>query len=211
MMTFHLVDTVNSLFCRVMFRVRSAVPSPVPLDGAVLLVANHSSYADPLILSATAGRPITYVIAHEVYRNPWLRWMFKMFRYIPVKRHCHDIAAVREMLRALDRGEVLGMFPEGGIDEHYRAEGHRGVGYLALKTGAPIVPVGITWEKARPVSLCKTLLTPGQALVRYGTPFRLGSRSAGDREVMADATAKIMGAIRALAGDGDRALHDNFG
>ena len=75
------------------------------------------------------------------------------------------------MLRVLKQGAVVGIFPEGGIDEYREESGYRGVGYLALKTGVPVVPVSIFWNHAPPLNLFGTILTPGKALVRYGTPI----------------------------------------
>ena len=142
--------------------------APLPQNGPVLLVSDHSSYSDPMLLAATANRPIIFLTAREVYQRRDLRWLCKIAHYIPINRGTPDVGAVRAMLRALRQGEVVGIFPEGGIDQHREESGHLGIGYLALKTGAPVVPASIAWAQARPLHLGKSLITPGRAVVRYG-------------------------------------------
>ena len=108
------------------------------------------------------------------------------------------MGAVRETLRALSAGRVVGIFPEGGIDEHRDEEGHRGVGYLAVKSGATVVPASITWDRPRPLNLLHALLKPGTAVVRYGTALPLAAQSTLSDETIRAATRTIMHAIRNL-------------
>ena len=144
--TYRLLDRLNRLLCRFLYQVTPLSPSPLPQSGPVLLVSDHSSYSDPMVLAATANRPIIFLTAREVYHRRDLRWLCEIAHYIPINRGTHDLGAVRAMLRALRQGEVIGIFPEGGIDEHRKESGHLGIGYLALKTGAPVVPVSIAWD-----------------------------------------------------------------
>ncbi len=66
------------------------------------------------------------------------------------------------------------------------------MGYLALKTGVPVVPASVTWDKARPLTLGRSLLTPGKAFIRYGAPIILESTAQPNRENIGLATARIM-------------------
>ena len=181
-----------------MYHVRFPSHPPLPQNGPVLLVSDHSSFCDPMVLAATAGRPIIFLTAREVYDAWYLQWFCKTLHYIPVSRGTHDIGAVRSMLRALKQGEVIALFPEGGINLHRVEDGHLGIGYLALKTGAPVVPASIAWNKTRPPSLVGSLLTPGRARVRYGKPMVMQSMTQPDREAIEVATSNIMRAIRDL-------------
>ena len=192
------VQVLNCVLCRVVYRVRPISPPPLPPTGSALLVCDHTSLSDGFVLFATGGRLITFVIARKVYERPHLRWVFQAFDCIPVSRGTTDVGAVRAMVTALDEGKVLGMFPEGGIDEYRDERGHLGVGYLALKTGAPVIPASIIWDKTRPKNLLRALLTPGQAVVRYGTPIQLGFDSDPDREKICEATEQVMRTIREL-------------
>ncbi len=196
--TYRLLDRLNRLICRVLYQVTPLSPSPLPQSGPVLLVSDHSSYSDPMVLAATANRPIIFLTAREVYHRRDLRWLCEIAHYIPINRGTHDVGAVRAMLRALRQGEVIGIFPEGGIDEHRKESGHLGIGYLALKTGAPVVPVSIAWDHTRPVHLGRSLITPRRAVVRYGPLIVAPSDPDPTRKTIHAVTATIMRAIQDL-------------
>jgi 1-acyl-sn-glycerol-3-phosphate acyltransferase len=82
-----------------------------------------------MVLLATAGRPIRFLMAKEIYFRIHIRWVFEAFRCIPVQRGRRDITAIRTMLEGLAAQEVIGLFPEGGLDRHRLDEGHPGIGY----------------------------------------------------------------------------------
>ena len=193
--TYRLLDRLNRLICRVLYQVTPLSPSPLPESGPVLLVSDHSSYSDPMVLAATANRPIIFLTAREVYLRRGLRWLCETALYIPINRSRHDVGAVRAMLHALRQGEVVGIFPEGGIDEHREESGHLGIGYLALKTGAPVIPVSIAWDQTRPLHLGRSLITPGRAVVRYGQVIVSQRDPDPNRETIHAVTATIMRAI----------------
>lgn len=195
---FPLLRQLNRLVCRLMYQVSPPPRSPLPEAGPVLVVSDHTSLSDPLVLLATAGRPIRFLMAREIYQRPHLRWVFRAFDCIPVTRGSYDVAAVRTMVRALQQGEVVGLFPEGGIHQYREESGHLGIGYLVLKTGAPVVPVSISWDKVRPISLLGTLLRPGKAVVRYGAPIVLPPEPDPNRGRLGEVTADVMRAIRDL-------------
>lgn len=195
---YRLLDWINRLVCRTLYHVHPPARPPLPETGPVLLVCDHTSYNDPMILAATAGRPIIFLTAREIYESPSLKWLCKTGFYIPVSRGTQDVGAVRSMLRALGKGEVVALFPEGGIDEHREEEGYAGIGYLALKTGAPVVPASISWDKVRPPTLGRSLLAPGRARIRYGEPITLPSIRQLNRQNMSSTTDRIMQSIRDL-------------
>ena len=194
--TYRILDRLNRLICRVLYQVTPQSPSPLPQNGPVLLVSDHSSYSDPMLLAATANRPIIFLTAREVYQRRDLRWLCKIAHYIPINRGTPDVGAVRAMLRALRQGEVVGIFPEGGIDQHREESGHLGIGYLALKTGAPVIPASIAWAQARPLHLGRSLITPGRAVVRYGQLIVSQLDPDPTRERIHAVTATIMRAIQ---------------
>ena len=189
---------LNRLICRVLYNLRPPSELPLPESGPVLLVSDHSSFSDPMVLAATAGRPIIFLTASEIYHRPLLKWFCKTVRYIPVRRDSQDVGAVRTMLRALGQGEVVTLFPEGGIDQYREEDGHLGIGYLALKTGVPVVPASISWAKVRPNSLMRSLVTPGKVSVCYGTPIEFPTLEHPDHTNIEQATVRIMHAIHSL-------------
>lgn len=195
---YQLLDRMNHLICRHMYRLARPVSPPLPKEGPVIVVANHVSYSDPMVLAATAGRGIRFLMAREIYEHSRLRWVFDIIGNIPVSRGARDIAAVRTVLAALEKGEVIGIFPEGGIDEYRQEGGYLGVGYLALKTGAPVVPAAISWDQARPMNLVGSLLTPGRVLVRYGPPILTRPDPRPRPDTIRAVTSRVMSAIRDL-------------
>ena len=195
---FTLLIAANRLYCRFMFCVRAPVTPPLPTSGPVLLVSDHSSLTDPLVLFATAGRPIRFLMAREVYRLPVLNWIFRLYGCIPISRGQFEVAPVRAMLHAMAEGDVVGIFPEGGIDKYRKEEGYEGIGFVALKSGAPVVPVSIAWARPRPSSLLHAMLRPAQATVRYGAPLVLGASTGRSRDDARMATDRILQAIREL-------------
>jgi len=193
-----LLERLNQVACRVLYHVTPPSRSPLPEAGPVLLVSDHSSFSDPMVLAATAGRSLIFLTAREVYQHRFLKWLCKTCYYIPVSRGTHDVGAVRAVLRTLGQGEVVTIFPEGGINENRQESGHPGIGYLALKTGAPVVPATIAWDRVRPLHLVQSLLTPGRAVVRYGSPLMFSQIPSPDRQNIREATTRIIQAIRGL-------------
>lgn len=140
-------------------------------------------------------------MAREFYDIHSLHWLFRLSGCIPVSRGRSEIAPIRAMLRALGQGDVVGVFPEGGIVEHRKKDGYQGIGYVALKSGAPVVPVSITWDRPRPLSLLRALLTPAQATVRYGLPLTIRVEAGQTRDEIRAATDRILVTIRDLRAD----------
>jgi 1-acyl-sn-glycerol-3-phosphate acyltransferase len=182
-----------------MYGVTAAVPCPVPVKGPVLIVCDHTSMGDPLGLLATAGRPIRFLMAKEFFARSHVRWAFEAFRCIPVQRGGRDIRAIRTMLKDLAGQEAIGLFPEGGLERHRTNEGHPGIGYLAIKSGAPVIPASIVWERPRSVSsMLKTLFIPCKATIRYGAPLKFSPEFRPGRESLQSCTKEIMKQIESL-------------
>ena len=129
------------LFCRYVHRFEYQL-IPLPEQGGALLACNHISGLDPFLLIAASPRPLRFMIAREEYERFGLRWLFRRAHCIPVDRECQPERALREALRALDAGEVVAVFPQGGI--HLESQGHRklkgGVVRLAQKSACSIYP-----------------------------------------------------------------------
>lgn len=139
------VDGCNRLFCRRFHRFEHE-PVPLPSEGAGLLVANHVSGLDPLLMIAACRRPVRFMIAVEQYNRFGMRWFFKAIGCIPVDRDKRPERAFRAALRALASGEVVALFPQGAIHRGHlpprRLKG--GVARLSALSGAPVYPVRVS-------------------------------------------------------------------
>lgn len=140
----NILDGLNRLFCQYFHRLRST-PWPLPEHGPALVVANHVSGLDPLLLIASAHRPLRFIIAREQYRRFGLQWLLRAVGCIPVDRAASPHRALSAARQALQRGEIVALFPHGRI--HLDHEGHvrlkPGVRHLAEATSAPVFPVRI--------------------------------------------------------------------
>ncbi len=197
--TYAWLNALNIFVCRLMYGVRLTIPSPLPFRGAALLVCDHTSLGDPLVLLASAGRPIRFLMAEEIFSHRYFHWAFEVFGCIPIRRGERDIKAVKMMLKGLKNQEVIGVFPEGGLDRHRLNEGHPGIGYLALKSGVPVVPASILWDKPRSVSsIFQTLFIPCRARVQYGEAICFPQEQRPSKEAMEIGTRAIMRKIEEL-------------
>ncbi len=137
------VDRINSMFCNGYHRLH-ADPLPLPTEGPALVVANHISGLDPLIMIAASSRPLRFLIAKEEYERPGLNALFKAVGCIPVDRSGRPERAFREAIKALRSGEVVALFPEGGIHTgKKRPPLKRGVWRLSQLAECPIYPLHI--------------------------------------------------------------------
>ena len=120
---------------------------PLPETGAAIVAANHISGLDPLLLIAASKRPLRFLIAREEYERFGFKWLFEAAGCIPVDRATNPEKALRQALLAIDRGEVIAIFPQGVIQwpltetKPFRIKG--GAVRLAQKKNIPLFPVVI--------------------------------------------------------------------
>jgi glycerol-3-phosphate dehydrogenase (NAD(P)+) len=130
-------------FILVYFRLRRLGREHIP-DGGVILAANHRSFLDPFAIGCCIPRPIYFVAKKELFRHPLMGWFLSCMGAFPVRRGESDEQSMETALGLLDRGEAVVMFPEGTrIRAGSLARPKRGVGRLALQSGAPVVPIAI--------------------------------------------------------------------
>jgi len=142
---FACLDGLNLLMCRHFHRLQHD-PIPLPEKGGCLVVCNHVSGLDPLLMIAAMKRPLRFMIAREEYERFGLQWLFRGVGCIPVERKGRPEQALREALRSLRDGEVVALFPHGRIhldsDPPRKLKG--GVAWLAQQAGVPVLPLRLT-------------------------------------------------------------------
>jgi 1-acyl-sn-glycerol-3-phosphate acyltransferase len=115
----------------------------VPLRGPVILASNHDSFVDIPLLAVVTPRPVWFMAKHELFRSAFGRWFFHALGGFPVRRDLNDLASVRAALAVVRWGRVLGMYPEGTRSTQLLPF-LGGSAWMALVTGAPIVPLRMT-------------------------------------------------------------------
>lgn len=142
----NVLDGLNRGFCRRYHRLNDAVLD-LPESGPALVVANHLSGLDPLLLLALSPRPLRFLIAQDEFDRWWLRWLFRAVGCIPVNGNTRGL--LQAARAALESGEAVALFPQGGIVPHDGPVSlRRGIAVLAEASGAPVYPVrlaGIRW------------------------------------------------------------------
>jgi acyl-[acyl-carrier-protein]-phospholipid O-acyltransferase/long-chain-fatty-acid--[acyl-carrier-protein] ligase len=131
------------------FRLSVSGLQHIPAQGAAIIAGNHPNVLDGILLLIASPRPVRFLVTEELFFHPYLHWLFCAMGCIPVYRtRAHNGDALRAAVAALNRGEVVGIFPEGTTSDLGRLRAIKlGVILLALRTGAPVVPLGI-WGSA---------------------------------------------------------------
>jgi 1-acyl-sn-glycerol-3-phosphate acyltransferase len=169
----------------------------VPTSGPVILAANHLSNADPVIIAAVLPRATVFMAKRELLRIPGMIWVVREFGSFTVRRDAADREAIRRALEVLGEGRALGLFPEGTRSRSGAlGEPHAGVGMLALRTGASVVPIGISGTDQ--VSPLKVLWRRPRIVVRVGQPMPTTRVSGALRGAAREYTEHVMGAIAEL-------------
>lgn len=134
----------------------------IPHDKKILLASNHISALDPFLLIAATDRPIRFMIAKEEYEKPFLNRLFKAAGCIPVDRSGRVEGAFRSAMRAIEKGELVAIFPQGGIhsEETPRETIKPGIMRLSKLTNCHILPVRISGVAA-PGSMVSCLILRG--------------------------------------------------
>lgn len=133
-------------FARAMFRLRAVGLERLPMSGPAVLVANHLSWMDPVVLPLALPRKPGFLAMEELWHMPVVSWVMRLYGplAIPLRRRAIDTTALRRATEALRGGAWLIVFPEGGIPQTGEVRAfHRGAAMLAARTGAPIVPIAI--------------------------------------------------------------------
>ncbi|MFO1311637.1 MAG: MFS transporter [Burkholderiales bacterium] len=131
-----------------MYRVKKEGLDHVPESGACIVVCNHVSYVDAIVIAACVRRPIRFVMDHRIFRNPLLNWLFRTMQAIPVASGRVDPAlkekAFESTAAALRNGEIVGIFPEGSLTADGELAPFRpGLERMIAETPVPVVPMAL--------------------------------------------------------------------
>lgn len=185
---YKLFMPIMRLGFRLWYKPRIIGAEKIPKDGAIVIACNHKHILDQCLTIMATKRMIHYMAKKEYFDGKF-RWFFGAMGCIPVDRASTDIKSVKSAMKVLRKGGAIGIFPEGTRNrtDAFLLEFKPGAASLAKKTGAYIVPCGLTGEyKFR----SKTLS------VRYGEPFKADDMTAEE------ANAKLYSEVERLMREG---------
>lgn len=189
---YRVVQVIVGPLVRFLFATRRRDVDAVPKKGPVILVSNHASNLDPVLVVASLRRPVYHLGKHTLFTKPFRRWFFQSLGgQIPVDRdRGGNEAAVLAGIEVLDSGRALGIYPEGTRTPDGRlGRGRTGVARLALMTGATVVPVAVKgtyrlWPKGKklPRFFRRTEVIVGRSRF-YGKDPQMANNSAELRRI----------------------------
>ncbi len=188
----------------------------VPTEGGFIVASNHLSFLDSVIIQALLPRTVSFFAKAEYFNQPGLKGkisknFFESVGSIPVERgeQAASVNALKSLVDIIEAGRGVGIYPEGTRSRDGKLyRGRTGVGWLALSTGVPVVPVGlIGTEKLQPADA--KMIKPRKFTLKVGKPLQfehLGAKH--PLPVRRAATDQIMDAIAELTGQ-ERVAHYN--
>ena len=140
-----IVSFLILTYCRIVYRVKIIGKENIPQEGTLLFCGNHRTYLDPPLIIVTAGRYMRFLAKEELRKNPLFAFLGFLYDGIYVKRDSKDITSLKTALKTLKDGKCVGLFPEGTRNGLEKNDGKikNGAAYMALKTNARVIPIGI--------------------------------------------------------------------
>ena len=190
---------------RLIYRPKAIGLEHVPGEGPVILASNHVSFVDSLFVPLVVKRPVVFLGKADYFESWRTRWFFKAVNVIPVRREGGSAseAAIRAGISALEKGIVVGIYPEGTRSPDGRLyRGKTGVARMALEAQAVVVPVAVEGTREVMPLDRKFPRLRGPVTVRFGKPldFSRYHERAKDRFVLRSVTDEILYEIMMLSG-----------
>ena len=203
-MLYWVVKGVLTPVLGVSFRVKVEGRDNIPRRGPVILAANHRSFLDSIFIPSVIHRRVTFVAKAEYFDDPKTAWFFRGVGQIPIRREGGSAGerALESATEVLQSGGVFAIYPEGTrTRDGYLHRGHTGVARLSLRTGTPIIPVGlIGTDEIQPVDKRMPKLFR-RVTVRFGEPLDPQRYGEGQEHLaLRELTDEVMYEIGQLSG-----------
>ncbi len=168
----------------------------VPEKGGVIIAPNHrSNYDPPLVGSCIASRPVFFLAKKELFANKFISWILKTVHAIPVDTENPGVKTMRIFVELLRKGKAVIIFPEGSRSKTNEFLSARpGVGYMSIKTNAPVVPVLITGTHE---SMLNHFLRKTPFTLKFGRPIYPDYKRPDSKNAM-EFAEKVMEKIKGL-------------
>ncbi|HEU4600195.1 MAG TPA: lysophospholipid acyltransferase family protein, partial [Solirubrobacterales bacterium] len=194
--TYTLVRLLVTLPTLLIYRVRAIGRENVPQGGPLILAPNHFSQMDHFFVGIYLRRKIRFMAKSQMFGPPVLTYIYKHGGVIPVRRGNHDEKAFETAFEVLGQGEMLLIYAEGGRSRSGElGEPKRGIGRVALESGAPVVPVAIFGSAG--VRKWKRLRFP-RITVQFGEPLTFAVEGAPSRERQLEVATEVFTRVREM-------------
>ena len=188
-LVYWIVRAVLQPFFLIYFRMSRIGREHIPDEGPVIIASNHRSFLDPFVIATMAKRPMYYVAKVELFSRRVPSWILSSLGAFPVVRGTGDADMMETAKAILERGDIVLIFPEGTrIRPGSLANPRRGVGRLALETGAPVVPCAIIGTEAVRRGW---RIRPHKVRMRAGSPLRFPAVEEPSPALAAAVTSRI--------------------
>ena len=183
------VEGVLFIYCKIVYRLKIVGTENIP-DEQVIFCANHRSFIDAPIIKVTCRKDTRFLAKESLAKNKFLAFLGWVFEVVYVKRDAKDIAALKNTLTLLKKGDSIVIFPEGTRNGLEKGESVKdGAAFFAIKSGVKVIPVGISGE-LKPFK---------KSTVTYGKPLDFSIyKDPKDKEELEIVTNKIMEEIKSL-------------
>ncbi|MBU1035411.1 1-acyl-sn-glycerol-3-phosphate acyltransferase [bacterium] len=171
-MFYYVARALCWLLLKIFWRMEIIGIENLPESGGLIIASNHVSYLDPAVLVASLNRKIYFIAKKEVFKNTFVSFILKSLNAFSVDRENVDILAFKKAINILREEKVLGIFPEGTRSSNGELQELKlGAIKIAMKTGVPILPVGIIGtHKIYPRGIKFPILFKHKIIVKYGAP-----------------------------------------
>ncbi len=165
-----IVRVSFQIFFLIYFRMQRIGREHIPKRGPVIIAANHRSFLDPFVIACMARRPMYYVAKQEIFYGRVISWLLTSLGAFPVRRGASDAETIITAKAILERGDIVLIFPEGTRTRPGAlGSPRRGVGRLALESGAPVVPLAVIGTETIRKGI---LIRPHKVRMRAGRALR---------------------------------------
>lgn len=169
--TYKLLQPIAKAIAWLLFRPKVIGTENIPLTGGVLIVSNHPTYLDPILLAIYSPRPFSFVAKRPLFYLPIVRTFLWLTDCVPVEQDAPDRRALRLSIQKLKAGDALVVFPEGTRSDHGKLRPFQlGPAMIAVEAQVPIVPCGLAgfyeaWKMEAPIP------RPAPVAIVFGKPF----------------------------------------
>ena len=172
-MLYSIARVIFTVYFKLFYRIKVTGKENIPKTGPVIICANHPTALDMFLIGANVPkRKVHFMAKAELFRNRFLAWIIRHLGAFPVHRGKGDVGSVKTLLKLLEQGEIVGVFPEGTRSKKKDPNKRKaGIALFALASGAPVLPVAI--KNFRPFHKVEMI---------FGKPYRLHSESGEGRK-----------------------------